>query len=194
MQLPLSKLSSRHTEAQHRRHRQLHARRHLHAALGNDRLGCRSKRCTDAGVPIAVRQPVDHYLLHWRQRHHTPVVPFEPRWIYRNLDPPKGQLVIAALELHGGAVNGREGMDNAEAVKVGRQPEPRIIGARRLQSLLGKEECEAVDCSAKEIWPLMRLLRIEVGHFRQCDHFVFVTAAIVAIVCSAAIAPAGSSS
>jgi len=54
VQLALRKLSSRPIEAQHRRHRQLHARRHLHAALGHDRLGRRSERRTDPGVAITV--------------------------------------------------------------------------------------------------------------------------------------------
>jgi len=174
----LRQLSARHIEAQHRRHRQLHARRHLHATLGNDWFGRRSERRADAGVAIAVGETADRHLLHRRQRHDASVVPFEPRWVNRDLDPPKGCLVIAALEPHGGVVSGREGMDNADAVKVRRQPEPRIIGARRLQSLLGKEKCKAVDGGAEEIWPLMRLLRIEIGHFRQCNHFVLVAAAV----------------
>jgi len=56
------------------------------------------------------------------------------------LDPPEGQLVTAALKLNGGLVNGREAMGNAEAIEVGGQPEPRVVGARRFKPLLGKEE------------------------------------------------------
>ena len=69
-------------------------------------------------------------------------------------------------------------MGDTEAVKVSGQPEPRIVGARGCQSLPGKEECKAIDCCGEEIWPLVGLLRIEVGHLRQGDDFVLVAAAI----------------
>ena len=87
-------------------------------------------------------------------------MPFEPRWVDGDADPSKGQLVIAALELHGGIVSGREGMDYTEAIKVGGEPKPWIVGARRLKSFLGKQEGKAVDCSGEEIRPLVRLLPI----------------------------------
>jgi hypothetical protein len=69
-------------------------------------------------------------------------------------------------------------MDNTQTVKVRRQPEPRIMGARRHQSRLGKEKCETVDGGAEEVRPLVGLLRIEVRHLSQCYHFVFIAAAI----------------
>jgi hypothetical protein len=51
-------------------------------------------------------------------------------------------------------------MDNAQAIKIGRQPEPRVVVTRRLQSLLRKEEYKAVDCGGEEVWALVRLLPI----------------------------------
>jgi len=178
VKLLLRKLSTWHIEAQHRSHRQLHARRDLHAALGHDRLSCGSERRADAGVAIAVGETTDRHLLHRRQRHDTPVVPFEPRWVDRDLDPPKGCLVIAALELDSGFVSGREVMDNTKAIEVGRQPEPWIIGARWLQPFLGKKKCEAVDGGGEVVRSLAALLGVEIGHFRQCDHLVLIAAAI----------------
>ena len=139
-QLPLRELASRRVEAQHRGHRQFHSWSHLHTAFSDDRLGRRSKRRSDPGMAITVGEPADRNLLHWRQRHDPPIAPFECRWIDSDLDPPEGQLVTAALKLNGGLVNGREAMGNSEAIEVGGQPEPRVVGARRFKPLLGKEE------------------------------------------------------
>jgi hypothetical protein len=177
-QLPLRELSARCIKAQHGGHRQLHAGRHLHAALRHDRLGCGSERRTDAGMAIAVGEPADRHLLHGGQRHDAPIVPFEPRGVDRDVDPAKWQLVTAALQIHCGFISGCEGMDNAEAIEIGGQPKPRVVGAGRLQPLLGKQKCEAVDSGGEEVGPLTRLFRIQIDHFRQCDHFVLVAAAI----------------
>ena len=77
-QIALCELASWCIEAQHSRHRQLHARRHLDTAFGNNRLGRRGERRTDAGMPISVGEPADRHLLYRRQGHDAPIVPFEP--------------------------------------------------------------------------------------------------------------------
>src|SRR5215471_15024170 len=69
-------------------------------------------------------------------------------------------------------------MSYAEAIEVGGQPKPRVVGAGRLQPLLGKEERETIDGGGEEVGPLAGVFRIQIGHFRQCDHFVLVAAAI----------------
>src|SRR5439155_23681813 len=92
--------------------------------------------------------------------------------------PAKGQLVNSAPELHSGIVIGCKRMGNAEAVQVGSQPEPRVVGAWRLESSLGKKECKAIDCGSEEIWALSCFLPIQIGHFRQCNHLILVAAAL----------------
>jgi hypothetical protein len=80
--------------------------------------------------------------------------------VNRDLDASKWQLVTAAFEFHSGAVRGREAVNNAEAIEVGRQPKPRVVRTWRPHSILWKEECKAVDCGGEEVWALVRLLPI----------------------------------
>jgi hypothetical protein len=176
-QLLPRELMSRLLEAQHCRHRQLHPGCHLHAALGDDRLRRRSERRADAGVAIPVGEPVDVDFLHRRQRHDSPVVPFEPRRLDRHIEAPKGELVAATLEIYGGAVCRGEPMGDAEAVKVGGEAQARVVRAWRRPPLFGKEEGKAVDRSGEGIRPPLALFSVEIGHLGQGDHLVLAAAA-----------------
>jgi hypothetical protein len=107
VQLPLRQLSSRRIEAQHRRDRQLDAQRHLHTALGNDRLGRRSQRRTDPGVAIAVGETADTTSATGVSAATRRLCHSNPDGLTATWRPPKGRLVITALELDGGIVRGR---------------------------------------------------------------------------------------
>src|SRR5690242_20957886 len=104
-------------------------------------------------MAIPVGEPANSDVLHRRKGNDLPVAPFQHRGADRDLYRPKGKLVTPAPEIHGGAVIRRKCMSKAEAVQVGCQPEPRVVGVRLPQSPLGKKKCITVDCGGEEIWP-----------------------------------------